>query len=73
MPEQQRDVEGEAAYVQLAARPGEGQRAHAPEPVQQVVTPAAVQAGVGRALVDVLVTPSRQKQQRPGPGSVHGP
>lgn len=70
LPEQQRDAEGEAAYVQLAARPGEGQRARAAEPVPQVLTEAAVEAGVGRALVDVHVTPSRHKQQRPGPGSV---
>ena len=72
LPEQQRDAEGEAAYVQLAARPGEGRRALAAEPVPQVLTAAAVEAGLGRALVDVQVTPSRHKQQRPGPAQHAG-
>ena len=41
--------------------------------IGQVVASGPVVAGPGRALVDVLVTPSRQKQQRPGTGSVHWP
>lgn len=57
LPEQEGDIEGEAAYVQLTARASEGQITDALELVQQVVALASIEAGIGGTLINVVFTP----------------
>lgn len=57
LPEQERHVKGEAAYIQLTARAREGHIADALELVGQVVALTTVQARVGGALVHVPLAP----------------
>jgi acid stress-induced BolA-like protein IbaG/YrbA len=57
LPQQERHIEGQAAYIQLAALASEGHPAEALEPVQQVLAQTPVQAGVRGTLINVFFTP----------------
>lgn len=58
LPQEQRDKEGEVAYIDLTAVPGEVHVAQAVELVEQVLAQAPVQTWVRAALINVLLTPA---------------
>lgn len=60
LPHQEGDIEGQAAYVGLAAAAREARGAEAAEGVRRVLAQASVEAGVRGTLVHVLVTPGEE-------------
>lgn len=58
LPQEQRDKEGEVAYINLTAVTGEVHVTQAVELVEQVLAEAPVQTWVRAALINVLLTPA---------------
>lgn len=62
LPEQERHIEGEAAYVYLTAFAGKGHITEALESVEKVLAEASVEARIRGALINVLFTPCKQTE-----------
>lgn len=64
LPQENRHIKVNVAYVRLAHVSSEAHVAHADEPVDQVSAVAAVQTRVGFALVHILLAPKDTRQHK---------